>query len=363
MVEPAQDRHDPDRAVVGPGWQSSSRRIRDLLLESLMGSRSIEVGHIRLEDPRELLLMQDEQVIQTLAAHTPQKPFTARVGSRSPVGCPQELDPGPARHPPKERTELGVVVTDQEARRLPKGRRFSQLLGNPGIGRMASHPDMDDFSAPQLNEKEGKERAEEQVGDWQEVTGPDLMRMGVEKGGPPLRGGPHAMLSHVLLDSPLGDVYAYLEQFATDAFSSPQAIVSGHGLKQRDRLGRDFGFPRGRLRSLSPVPAKCVTMPAEEGVRMHNEECLFPSSDSSREHYQENAISLGIRWTLHVTAKDDELLTKQRVFGDKFRPGTGKIGTCSAQPRASGWLRPPEQALVHSTGTVVDLAFERVEQT
>ena len=43
--------------------------IRDLLLKSLMGTRAIEVGNIRLEDAEEVLLVQDQQVIEALAAH------------------------------------------------------------------------------------------------------------------------------------------------------------------------------------------------------------------------------------------------------------------------------------------------------
>jgi hypothetical protein len=49
---------------------------------------------------------------------------------------------------------------------------------------MARHPDVDHLPYLQFNKKEGKERAEEQVGDWQEVAGPDLMCMLLEERGP-----------------------------------------------------------------------------------------------------------------------------------------------------------------------------------
>ena len=131
--------------------------------QALMRSCSIEVGDVRLEGLSELLLVQDEQVVETLPAYTPQKPFTAGIGSRSAVRCPQELDPGPPRHTRKEVAELAVVVTDQEARRLPKGRGFPQRLRDPGVGRMAGHSDMENFSALEFDDEEGKERTEEQV--------------------------------------------------------------------------------------------------------------------------------------------------------------------------------------------------------
>ncbi len=72
--------------MIGPclavGWKSSGRWIRDLLLQALMGTSVIEVGDIGLEDAGELLLVQDQQVIETLTTHAPQKALTVRVGRR-----------------------------------------------------------------------------------------------------------------------------------------------------------------------------------------------------------------------------------------------------------------------------------------
>lgn len=48
-----------------------------------MGSGLIEVGDIGVEDPRELLLMQDEQIIEALTTNAPQAALTVRVGAGS----------------------------------------------------------------------------------------------------------------------------------------------------------------------------------------------------------------------------------------------------------------------------------------
>src|ERR1051326_8921382 len=133
-----------------------------------------------------MLLVQDEQVIETLPTYAPKETFTARIGARSVERCPQEFDPGPARHPCEERTELAVVIPNQEPGCLANGRGLPQLLGEPGIGRMASHPDRHDFSALQFDDEEGKQRVEEEVGDLQEVASPNLMRMVVQEGAPGL---------------------------------------------------------------------------------------------------------------------------------------------------------------------------------
>jgi hypothetical protein len=54
-------------------------RIRNPLPKPLMGSGLIEIHTICFEKPRELLLMQDEEVIQTFSPHAPQKTFTHSI--------------------------------------------------------------------------------------------------------------------------------------------------------------------------------------------------------------------------------------------------------------------------------------------
>ena len=45
---------------------------------------------------------------------------------------------------------------------------------------------------------------------------------------------------------------------------------------------QDFGFRRSRLGSATPEPAEQVSMPLQQGVRLDNEDRLFPLVDSPR---------------------------------------------------------------------------------
>ena len=67
-------------------------------------------------------------------------------------------------------------------------------------------------------------------------------------------------------------------------------------------------------------------MPAEEGLGPHNVEHLFPVTGGPCEYDEKQAIGPGTWWTLHLTAKDDQLLSQQRILGDEFSPGAGQIG-------------------------------------
>ena len=66
-------------------------------------------------------------------------------------------------------------------------------------------------------------------------------------------------------------------------------------------------------------------MPAEEGLGLDNQERLFPVLGGPREQDQEKSIGPGTCWALDLTMEDDQLLTKQRIFGDECSPAPGQI--------------------------------------
>src|SRR5229473_3254068 len=99
MVQSTQDRARDDLTTFLTCWNNPIIRLRDLLLDALMRSGSIEVLNIGVQHPLELLLMQDKQVIETLASHTPQKAFTDSIRSRCLIWCFEHLDPTRVRNP------------------------------------------------------------------------------------------------------------------------------------------------------------------------------------------------------------------------------------------------------------------------
>jgi hypothetical protein len=74
---------------------------------------------------------------------------------------------------------------------------------------------VDDAARAELDDEEREQRAEQQVGDRQEVASPDVLRVVAQEGGPGLAGvmwRPRS--SQILLDGRLGDADAQLQQFA-----------------------------------------------------------------------------------------------------------------------------------------------------
>ena len=84
----------------------------------------IEVLDIGTQDTMKLLLLQDEQVIETLSTHTAHKPFTDRIDSRRLVGRFQYLDAAGCGHARETGSKLGITITDEILRTLTIGGGF-----------------------------------------------------------------------------------------------------------------------------------------------------------------------------------------------------------------------------------------------
>jgi hypothetical protein len=90
----------------------------DLLFDTLMWPGSIEVLNIGMKDTVQLLLLKDEQVIETLSTHTAHKPFTDRIGAFRVIRCFQDLDAAGCGHASETGSKLVITITDEILRTL-----------------------------------------------------------------------------------------------------------------------------------------------------------------------------------------------------------------------------------------------------
>jgi hypothetical protein len=89
-------------------------------------SGSMKVLDICIKDPLQLLLLQDEQVIETLASHTAQKPFTDGIGAFRVIRRFQDLDAAGGGHTSKTGTKFAITIAKEILRSLSIGSRFPQ---------------------------------------------------------------------------------------------------------------------------------------------------------------------------------------------------------------------------------------------
>ena len=177
-------------------------------------------------------------MIEAFTPHAAQKAFTDGIRSRGVIwGC-EHLDATRVRNPSEARSKLTIVIPKKVFRPLSICRGFPKRLGSPGIGGRSCHADMDDYARVQIDDEEGKQRTEEEIGDRQEVARPDLACMVMQKGRPCLASWPSSTdLPHVLLNGALRNVKAELEQFASDPLCSPESHAMRNELLTRSKQG------------------------------------------------------------------------------------------------------------------------------
>jgi hypothetical protein len=220
---------------------------------------------IRVEYPLKLLLLQDEQMIEALTPDTPEEPLTDGIGARGGIRSCKNLDPTRLRNTGEVRPKLAIVITDEVLRSFAKGGGFPQLLCSPSVAGRSCDAHMDHSARVQFDDEDGKERPEKQIGDWEKITGPDLLRMSAQEGCPGLpRWSSRAHLFHVCLDRAFTDMDTELEPFATDPLRSPQPVIPGHVLDQGHSLFRDLRFERRRSGRVFPIELESLAMPPQE---------------------------------------------------------------------------------------------------
>jgi hypothetical protein len=187
---------------------------------------------------------------------------------------------------------------------------------------------MQDASGLEFDDEEDEQGAEEQVVDDGEVAGPDAGGLVLEERAPgrTVLCGMSPYYSHVLLDGALADLDGELEQFATDVFGTPEAILLGHLPDEVD------GFLRGTRSSLfglglaTPIAAEEVAVPTEERLWLDDEKGLFPELGASGEEDESEAVSVGELWTLAMAAEHNDLVPEECVLDQQVGAGASEVG-------------------------------------
>ena len=138
---------------------------------------SVEGVHICIEHVVELPLMQDQQMIEALTPDTAQEALTDGIGALGIIRSLEKLDVACFRNPCETHPELAIMIADEVLRSRAIGGSLPQLLCGPSIGGRVRDADVDHFPRVQEGDEEGEQRTEEEMGDRQEVTRPDLLGM------------------------------------------------------------------------------------------------------------------------------------------------------------------------------------------
>src|SRR6266436_6743287 len=207
-------------------------RSRRILVQGQVRARLIIVASVRFQNPAQMCLAQDNDVVHTLTPDRSDQPLgKAILPRRSWCGTlvpdahgAQSARDGAAIDP--------VAIADEVVRSLIPGKCLRYLTCNPFGRGICCDVDPDEVSAGEPDDDEGIEQVETDSWNNEQVHGGNVRRVVTQEGSPALAGWPPSF-DHVLGDARLRDLKPELEQFAVDAWRAPKRIFDAHPPDQK----------------------------------------------------------------------------------------------------------------------------------
>ena len=155
--------------------------------------------------------MEHEHMVQALAPNRTNDALDVGPLPGGSRGAQHFVDTQVSHLSPEGIAEDNIAVAQQVARRLVKGKGFSQLLSGPLRGGVGSHIAVDNATPVMGQHQKHIENLETKGRHGKEVDGHQLLQVILQERAPGLRRR-LAAAHHVLADAGLADVDAELEQ-------------------------------------------------------------------------------------------------------------------------------------------------------
>jgi hypothetical protein len=291
MVQPTQPR-ERNQARVGSRLWLHWPAIRRVLVQGIVDPVLMVVADVITDQAAKVLLIQRDDMIEDLAAATSDPSFRGSVLPRRLAARPFRRQSGDLQEGDYVGVEDRIAVQDG----IPIGSRFrkglSQLLHHPVGRRVSRDVEVQDPAASVLDYEEAVQDAAGRRRHREEVQGDDSLAVVAKKCkpafariAPPARNTPQ-----ISGDGSFGDREAELLEFAVDLRRTPVRILL---CQAPDQCADFLGDPRpaaAQPGSHTPIEAKTGAMPANDGVRVHNDERFRPSGPELSQQYPEQPI-------------------------------------------------------------------------
>src|SRR6266436_2044531 len=235
-----------------------------------MRSHAVVIVRIVFQNPTQMFLVQDNDVVQTLAPDRSDQPFGKAVLPRR-GRCNWLVSSAHGTQSARDDSAVdSISISDHIARSAIPRKSLGDLTCNPLRRRVGCDVDPDEISAIKPDDDEGIEQVETDGWNNEQVHGGNVRRVVTQEGSPSLAGWPPSF-DHVLGDARLRDLKSELEQFAVDAWRAPKRIFDAHSPDQYAQLRVDLRSPSLWARLPTPVAAKAGPVPTHE--RLGPDDC------------------------------------------------------------------------------------------
>src|SRR6202163_4311122 len=205
----------------------SRARNRRILVQGSMRSDAIVIFGVGFQDPTQMHLAQDNDVVYTLTPDRSDQPFDKAVLPGRGWRGRLVPDAHGAQSACDEAAIDPIAIADEVTRRFIPRKCLRYLTCNPFCRGICCDVDPDQVSAVEPDDDEGIEQIETDRWNNEQVHGGNVRRVVTQEGPPSLAGRPPSF-DHVLGDARLRDLKPELEQFAVNAWRAPKRIFDAH---------------------------------------------------------------------------------------------------------------------------------------
>jgi len=216
--------------------------------------------------------------------------------------------------------ELRAAIEDQITRRRVVRKCLAQLLDNPSACRVLGDTTLQDSPPIMRNDEEAVENAEGECRNGEEVHRGNRLTMVVQKSHPSLcRLRTSRSLSHPTQYGSLRNIEAQHLELSMNTWRAPGRILGNHA---KDKVAQ---FPADALSSHAgsmpreprPIQLESRPMPANNGLRLDDNQCRLPSRPKPPKHYPEHFFGSGKPRLRMPLLQDGKLLPKGQVLQKK----------------------------------------------
>src|SRR6202011_4614501 len=283
-----------------------------------MRSDAIIIVGVGFQDPTQMHLAQDNDVVHTFTPDRSDQPFDNAILPRR-GWCGRPVPDAHGAQSARDDAAIDpVAIADEVVRSLIPGKCLRYLTCNPFGRGICCDVDPDEVSAVEPDDDEGIEQVETESWNNEQVHGGNVWRVVLQEGPPSLAGRPPPF-DHVLGDARLRDLKPELEQFAVNAWRAPKRILHVHPPDQYAQFRVDLRSPSQWARLPTPVAAKAGPVPTHERLGPDDCENLQDRRKPAIQLDKEPAIIVREPdATRQPTPHDIQLMSKHRVLS--FKP-------------------------------------------
>ncbi len=291
------------------------------LVQTEMSSIVMIVANVLIHQAFQMVFIDHDHLVEQIAAAAPHEAFGRTVLPRALKTGSFGLNAEALDRRNHLFIEMGPTIKDQVLRCGIIGKPFAELLRHPGARRMLRHVKVK-YASPVMSDDE-KAIKNTEVERWhcEEVHRCDDFTVVLQECLPSLRRlRISGRSSHPAQYRPLRNIEAQHLELAVNPRRTPGRVLGNHSEDQLAQFpAHAFSFRALAMPGKpSPIELKPSSMPANDSVRLNEDQSSLPSRPEASQHNPEKSVGIWKTWPWAMSREDQDLPPQSQVFQQKM---------------------------------------------